>query len=319
MAERRIAVLDDYQKVAPLYADWSSLPADCVVELFDTPLGDETTTAEVLEPFEIICAMRERTPFPQSLLDRLPKLKLLITTGMRNASIDVQAAQDNMITVCGTGGQAHPTAELAWALILAATRNLVQEAGNMRQGRWQTTVGGDLNGKVLGVLGLGKLGSQVARVGTAFDMEVIAWSQNLTEEKALAAGARLVGREELFRGADVLSIHLVLSERSRGLVGAAELALMKPSALLVNTSRGPIVDEMALLAALKDNRIAGAAIDVYAEEPLPAEHPLRGLPNALLTPHIGYVSEATYRTFYEETLADIQAYLAGEPVRVLAP
>jgi phosphoglycerate dehydrogenase-like enzyme len=312
----RIAVLDDYQRVAASFADWGSL-APHEATFFNEPLGGVEAAAEALEPFDVVAAMRERTPFPSALLNRLPRLRLLVTTGMRNASIDLDAARELGITVCGTDALAHPTAELTWALILALARHVADEDHNVRDGGWQRTVGIPLRGRTLGVVGLGRLGGAVAEIGAAFGMRVIAWSQNLTAERSAAAGAELVERERVFREADVLTIHVVLSDRTRGLVGPAELALMKPTALLVNTSRGPIVDEDALLAALEAGTIGGAALDVYDEEPLPRDHPLRRAPRTVLTPHLGYVTEDNYRVFYEQTVEAIAAFLAGAPVRVI--
>jgi phosphoglycerate dehydrogenase-like enzyme len=261
--------------------------------------------------------MRERTPFRRSLVERLPNLKLLVTTGMRNAAFEMPAAKDRGVLVCGTGGQATPTAELSWGLILGCVRHIAEEDRATRAGRWQTTIGPTLHGATLGCLGLGNLGSQVARVGVTFGMNVIAWSQNLTPERAEQVGARLVSKEELFAQSDVISVHLVLSDRTRGLVGAGELALMKPTAFLVNTSRGPIVDEGALIEALRMRRIAGAGIDVFDEEPLPPDHPFLKLDNTLITPHLGYVTLETYDRFYGEAVEDILAWLSGSPVRVL--
>jgi phosphoglycerate dehydrogenase-like enzyme len=313
----RVAVLDDYQGVALRLADWASLPADVVV--FRDHVPDEASVAARLADFDVVVAMRERTPFPRSLIARLPRLRFLVTTGMRNASIDLRAAAERGVLVSGTGGLPSPTAELTWALILALVRHVPQEDRATRDGRWQETLGTTLSGKTLGVLGLGQLGSRVARVGRAFEMEVLAWSQNLTAERAAAAGATLAGsKDELLTRADVVTIHLVLGERTRGLLGARELALMRPSAYLVNTSRGPIVDERALIAALRAGTIAGAGLDVYDEEPLPPDHPLRRLPNTVITPHLGYVTEETYRIFYPQALEDVRAFLAGSPVRVLS-
>ena len=319
MPVTRVAILDDYQDVALGLADWASLPRDVDVIVFRDHLSDEAAIAARLADFDAVVAMRERTPFPRSLLERLPRLRLLVTTGMRNASIDLRAAADRGVLVCGTAGLPYPTAELAWALILALARQVPREDRATRAGGWQETLGAGLNGKTLGVLGLGTLGTRVARVGRAFEMDVVAWSQNLTAERATAAGARLVGRDELLAGADVVTIHLVLSERTRGLIGARELALMRPSAYLVNTSRGPIVEERALIRALETGAIAGAGLDVYDEEPLPPDHPLRRLPNTVITPHLGYVTRETYRIFYTHALEDVRAYLAGAPVRVLSP
>jgi phosphoglycerate dehydrogenase-like enzyme len=299
--------------------DWTSLPQDVEVVVFRDHATDEAAVAARLADFDVVVAMRERTPFPRTLLDRLPRLRLLVTTGMRNASINLRAAADRGVLVCGTGGLPYPTAELTWALILALVRHVPREDRATRQGGWQETLGTGLNGKTLGVLGLGTLGSRVARVGKAFEMDVVAWSQNLTAERATAAGARLLGRDELLAGADIVTIHLVLSERTRGLIGARELGLMRPTAYLVNTSRGPIVEESALIGALRAGAIAGAGLDVYDEEPLPADHPFLQLPNTVITPHLGYVTEETYRIFYTHALENLRAYLAGAPVRVLHP
>ena len=315
----RVAILDDYQRVALRMADWGTLSAGTEVTVFDDHLADPDAVAARLHGFDVVIAMRERTPFPRALLERLPRLKLLVTTGMRNASIDVQAAADRGIVVCGTAGLPYPTAELTWALILALARRVPAEDRATREGRWQVSVGVGLNGKTLGVLGLGTLGSRVARVGKAFEMNVIAWSQNLTAERAAEVGATLVGKDELLSRADVATIHLVLGTRTRGVIGARELGLMKPSAYLVNTSRGPIVDEAALVVALRDGKLAGAGLDVFDEEPLPLDHPFRHLPNIVITPHLGYVTEEGYRIFYAHALEDIQAHLRGQPVRVLRP
>ncbi|WP_298179976.1 D-2-hydroxyacid dehydrogenase family protein [Saccharomonospora sp.] len=311
----RIAILDDYQNIALELADWDSLNAE--VQVFTEHIADPDELVRRLAGFDVVVAMRERTPFPESVLSRLPDLRLLVTTGQRNASIDVEAARRHGIVVCGTGYLPHPTVELTWALILAACRNLPTELRAMREGGWQTTVGTGLRGKTLGVLGLGRLGAQVARVGQAFGMRTIAWSQNLTAERAAEHDVTAVSKDELFATSDVLTVHLVLSERTRGLIGAAELAAMKPTALLVNTSRGPIVEEDALIRALRQNVIGGAALDVYDEEPLPADHPLRTLPNAVLTPHIGFVTRDVYEVFYRDAVADIAAYQKGAPIRVL--
>ena len=314
----RVAILDDYQDVARRLADWKSLPAEMVV--FRDHLSDESQVAARLADFDVVVAMRERTSFPRSLFERLPRLRLLVTTGMRNASIDLRAAADRGVVVSGTAGLPSPTAELTWALILALVRHVPREDRATREGRWQETLGTTLKGRTLGVLGLGQLGSRVARVGKAFEMDVIAWSQNLTAERAAAVGATLAGsRDELLARADIVTIHLVLSDRTRGLVGARELGLMRPTAYLVNTSRGPIVDEDALIATLHAGKIAGAGLDVYDEEPLPADHPLRRLPNTVITPHLGYVTEETYQIFYSQALEDVRAFLAGAPVRVLSP
>jgi phosphoglycerate dehydrogenase-like enzyme len=313
----RIAVLDDYQGVALEMADWSSLPPEAEVTTFCDHLVDEDALAARLAPFQVVCAMRERTPLPRSLLQRLPALRLIVTTGARNAAIDIAAAHELGITVCGTKACAHGTPELTWALILALTRNLFAESGSLRAGGWQVGIGGDLQGRMLGLLGLGRIGSAVAAVGRAFGMKLIAWSPNLTEARAAEHGARLVDKEMLFRMADVLTIHMVLGERTRGLVSARDIGLMQPTAYLVNTSRGPIVDEAALIEALRARRIAGAGLDVFDIEPLPPEHPFRSLPNVLATPHIGYVSRASYEVFYQDTVEDIRAWMAGTPLRVI--
>jgi phosphoglycerate dehydrogenase-like enzyme len=314
----RAAVLDDYQRVAREFASWDSLDG-VEVTVFHDHLHDEDDVAERLAPFEIVVAMRERTPFPRSLLERLPNLKLLVTTGARNASIDVAAASEHGVTVCGTGYVSPPTAELTWALILSLVRNVPTEDRLIRTGSWQRTVGADLAGSTLGIVGLGRLGQRVARVARAFEMDVVAWSQNLTAERAQETGAERVEKDELFRRADVVTIHVVLSDRSRGLVGAHELGLMKPTAYLVNTSRGPLVDEAALLDALHSGRIAGAGLDVFSTEPLPLDSPLLSAPRTVLTPHIGYVTRGTYEIFYGDAVEDIAQWLKGEPVRVIAP
>ena len=314
----KIAILDDYQQVALTLADWQQLPASCHVEVFSdhSPIGE--ALVQRLEPFDVLCIMRERTPFPRALLRRLPNLKLLITSGARNAAIDVTAARQLGIRVCGTESTPHATPELAIGLILALARGLLKETNSVRSGRWQVGLGRELYGSTLGVLGLGRLGSQVAKLGQAFGMHVIAWSQNLTEERARETDAVKVSREELFTKSDFLTIHLKLGDRSRGLVNAESLALMQPTAFLINTSRGPIIDEAALLDALKNERIAGAALDVYDEEPLPADHPLRTAHNVLCTPHIGYVTEQTYRIFYRGMVDVILSFLAGDPLPELA-
>ncbi len=314
----RVAILDDYQNVALAVADWRSLGPEVTVEAFRERLAGEDVLVKRLADFEVIVAMRERTHFPRSVLERLPKLKLLVTTGMRNVAIDAKAAAELGIVVSGTGLLTPPTAELTWGLILALARHIPEEAQQMRSGGWQTTVGVGLNGKVLGVLGLGKLGSEVARVGRAFQMEVIAWSQNLTAEHASSLGAKRVEKDELFQRADFVTIHLILSKRTRGLVTARELALMKPGAYLINTSRGPIVEERALIDVLTNHKIAGAALDVYDEEPLPDEHPLRKLDNVVLTPHLGYVTVENYRLAYGDAVEDIRAFLAGHPIRTIS-
>ncbi|TFV87394.1 D-2-hydroxyacid dehydrogenase family protein [Blastococcus sp. CT_GayMR16] len=315
----RIAVLDDYQSVAADFTDWSRLPEPTdVVEFHDSVDGEDALVAR-LEPFDVVVAMRERTAFPRSVLERLPNLRLLVTTGMRNKSIDIAAANERGITVCGTGSQPTATAELTWGLILAVTRHIPQEDAAVRAGGWQQTIGGDLAGSRLGVVGLGRLGSQVATVGQAFGMDVVAWSQNLTDERAAEHGVRRVEREELFRTSDVVTLHLLWSRRTRGLIGADDFARMKPTAVFINTSRGPIVQTKALVDALRENRIAGAGLDVYDQEPLPADDPMRTLPRTVLTPHLGYVTRSTYEVFYGEAVEDVAAFLAGAPIRVIDP
>jgi phosphoglycerate dehydrogenase-like enzyme len=294
----KVAILDDFQHVALRLADWSAVARRAELTVFNDHVADPAAVVERLRPFDVVCIMRERTPLSREILQQLPRLKLIASTGPRNASIDMQAAAERGILVTATGYEATPTIELTWALILASARDLAREAGSVRDGGWQTGIGANVRGKCLGMLGLGNIGKEVARIGLALGMTVIAWSQNLTTETASAAGTTLVDKHELFRRADIVTIHLVLSRRTTGLVGAAELALMKPTARLINTSRGPIVDEAALIEALQARRIAGAALDVFDAEPLPADHPFRTLENVLATPHIGYVTEELYRTFY---------------------
>lgn len=314
----KIAVLDDWQNVASGVVDWSVLdPIGQVTFLHDYPADTETLAAR-LQGFQVICVMRERTAFDRALLERLPDLRLLVTGGMRNAALDVAAARALGVEVCGTDSYKNAAPELTWALIMGLTRNLVPEANSLRAGGWQVGIGGDLYGKTLALLGLGSIGKWVARYGQAFGMRVIAWSPNLTAEAAAEVGVERVDKQALFEQADVLSVHLVLGERSRGLVDAQALGWMKPTAQLVNTSRGPIIDEAALLQALRERRIAGAALDVFDQEPLPTEHPLRTLDNVLATPHIGYVTRNNYRTFYGQMIEDIQAWHAGQPIRVFA-
>ena len=314
----KIAVLDDYQNVARDMADWSGLEAGHEITFFDDIYEGLDGFARRLEPFDILCIMRERSPIGRDLIERLPKARLFVTAGMRNAAIDLEACAERGITVLGTGGSAQATPELAWGMMLSLARNIHLENARMREGKWITTLGTDLQGKTLGILGLGRLGTKMARIAKAFDMNVIAWSQNLTDEKATEAGAVRVDKAELFARADFITIHYKLGERSRGLVGAAELACMKPTAYLVNTSRGPIVDTDALIAALTEGRIAGAGIDVYDAEPLPADHPIRNCPRTILTPHLGYVTDGTYRAFYGEIVECLESWLAGNPIRVLA-
>jgi phosphoglycerate dehydrogenase-like enzyme len=305
----KIAVLDDYQGVALKMADWSAVANRARVDVFNDHLADTETVVKRLFPYEIVCVMRERTPLRRHIIERLPNLKLIASTGPRNAAIDLEAAAAHGIDVVHTGYFGSPTVELTWALILASARHITTEAAAVRNGGWQHRIGDDLSGQTLGIMGLGNLGAKVAQVALAFGMKVIAWSQNLTAEKAAAAGATLVSKEELLRQSDFVSIHLVLSERTRGLIGIRELSLMKPTARLVNTSRGPIVVEADLIQALNLRRIAGAAIDVYDTEPLPADHPYRNIANLLTTPHIGYVSRGLYERFYRDTVSNITAWL----------
>jgi phosphoglycerate dehydrogenase-like enzyme len=314
---KRIVLLDDYQGIALDYGGWDRVPDEWEKVALCQHIADPDELVEALAGAEIVLAMRERTQFPASTLDRLPDLKLLITTGMGNVAIDIPAAQRNGVVVCGTGGHGPATAELSWALILALARKVPAEDANMRRGGWQTTIGTDLAGTTLGLVGLGNLGKRMVPVAKAFGMDVIAWSTNLDPEAARAAGAEPVTKDELFERSDFVSIHYKLSDRSRGLIGAADLALMKSSAFLVNTSRGPIVDTNALLDALEAGTIAGAGIDVYDTEPLPADHALRSAPRTIITPHLGYVTEDTYMVFFNDAVEDVLAYLAGDPVRVL--
>ena len=305
----KVAILDDYQKVALQLADWSGVSRQAEIIVFNDHLADPSAVVERLRPFEVVCVMRERTPLPREILQQLPNLKLIASTGPRNASIDTRAAVDLGIAVTATGYDSAPTIEFAWSLILASMRGIDREAASLKSGGWQTGLGSNLRGKTLAVVGLGNIGREVARIGLAFGMKLIAWSQNLTEEKASAAGATLVDKQTLFREADVVTVHLVLGGRTRGLIGAPEFALMKPTARFVNTSRGPIVDEAALIEALQARRIAGAAVDVFDAEPLPPDHPFRKLENVLATPHIGYVTEDLYRTFYGDAAANIAKWL----------
>ncbi len=313
----RIAILDDYQGTALDCADWESIPGNPEIVVLREHIPGEDAVAEALAGFEIVVAMRERTPFPASLLARLPTLRLLVTTGMRNLAIDMQAAAARGVRVCGTALLPYAAFEHAWALILALAKHIPREDRAMREGGWQVGVSDGLHGKTLGVLGLGKLGAKVARVAHAFDMRVIAWSQNLTGEQAAEHGATRVDKDALFRESDIVTIHMVLSDRSRGLVGKRELALMKPTATLVNTSRGPIVDEAALIDALRSGTIAGAGLDVFDTEPLPVDHRLRSIPNTVLTGHTGYVMQENYALGYCQAVEDIEAWLSGDPIRVL--
>ncbi|MEU2059418.1 D-2-hydroxyacid dehydrogenase family protein [Streptomyces sp. NPDC013455] len=315
----RCAVLDDFQGVATESADWSVIEDRVEVVALREHLVGEDALAAALADYDIIVTLRERVPFPASLIARLPRLKLLVASGMRNSVIDYAAAEAHGVTVCGTASSSTPPVELTWALLLGLARGIVQESNALRgNGPWQSTVGADLHGRRLGLLGLGKIGSRVAQVGLAFGMRVGAWSRNLTGQRAAEVGVELArSKEELLAESDFVSVHLALGDRTRGLVGAAELALMKPTAYLVNTSRAAIVDQDALLAALHEGRIAGAGVDVFDIEPLPAGHPMRTAPRLLATPHLGYVSHANYATYYGQAVEDIQAYLSGTPVRLL--
>ena len=311
-----VAILDDFQNVTRTLADWGRLPPHVAVTVFNDHVEGETLLRR-LTPFDVLVVTRERTPLPRGLIEQLPNLKLVVTAGMRNLGIDLAACRERGVLVCGTGSGSSPTAELAWGLILALARRIPQEDRSLRDGRWQTTIGVTLKDKTLAVLGLGRLGTQVARIGLAFGMKVIAWSQNLAAETAAAAGALRVEKTELFRTADVLTIHLLLSSRTRGIVGHDELALMKPSAFLVNTARAAIVDEQALVDALISGRIAGAGLDVFGQEPLPADAAILRAPNTVLTPHLGYVTRETYDVYFPQALEDVEAWLAGKPVRVI--
>jgi D-3-phosphoglycerate dehydrogenase len=314
----RAAILDDYQNVAMSFADWSPIAKDVEVKVFTEPFKNRDEAIKALQGFAVIVGMRERTPFPRAMIEALPDLKLLITTGARNNSFDLKAAAERGVTVCGTGGFGSPTTGIVFGLLLELTRRIGFENARLKAGQpWQVTIGPDLEGMTLGVLGLGKLGQRSAAVAKAFGMNVIAWSQNLTPEKAAAAGATYVSKEELFAKADVITIHVVLSDRSRGLVGAADLGRMKKTAYLINTSRGPIIDEAALIAALKGKRIAGAGLDVFDVEPLPLDHPYRTMDNVVITPHLGYVSTQNYAKYFPDIVTDIRAFLDGKPVRVV--
>jgi D-3-phosphoglycerate dehydrogenase len=315
----RCAILDDYQNVALKLADWSEVKDRVEIKVFTEHLGAPEKVIAALQGFDIIVAMRERTGFQKTVIDALPNLKLLITTGMRNASIDTEAAKARGVTVCGTGTFGNPTSGVAIGLMLELTRRIGFENARLHAGApWQTTIGLDLDGMTLGILGLGKLGARTANIAKAFGMKVLAWSENLTADKCREAGVDYATKDELFRQSDLITIHVVLSGRTRGLVGAAELALMKPTAFLINTSRGPIIDEAALLAALRQHRIAGAGLDVFDVEPLPLDHPFRKMDNVVITPHLGYVSEQNYRRYFADAVEDIRGFLDGKPVRVLS-
>ena len=319
MTRLRCAILDDYLELALGIADWSKITDRVEVTVFNQPFASQETAAAALKDFEIVCAMRERTPFPRTLFASLPKLKLLITSGMRNAALDLEAAKDQGVVLCGTQWGRDPTAPLTMGLILELTRKIGRENARMHAGEpLQKFVGIEIEGKTLGVIGLGKLGSKVSKLAQAFGMNVIAWSPNLTPEKCKEVGVGYASKDELFATADIVTIHVVLSQRSRGLVGSADLARMKPGAYLVNTARGPIVDEAALLQALQQKKIAGAAIDVFSVEPLPTDHPFRKLDNIVLTPHLGYVTEEGFRNHYGQMVEGIDAWFKGEPVRRLA-
>ncbi len=315
----RCAVLDDYQYVALTSADWAALSPGVDVRVLNRRVTDETELASLIGDCEIVVIMRERTPFTASLFSRLPNLRLLVTSGMRNAAIDLDGARSHGVTVCGTSSRSQPPAELAWALILGLARHIQRESTTLRMnGQWQSTIGDDLCGQTLGLLGLGNIGKLMARVATAFDMRVLAWSQNLTADHARSVGAELAAsKEALLAESDFVSIHLVLSDRTRGLLGAADLRRMKPTAYLINTSRAPIVDQQALVQALEEKWIAGAGLDVFVEEPPRPDNPLPSMPNVLATPHLGYVTKASYRTYYGQAVEDIAAFLAGTPIRVM--
>ena len=316
---RRVAILNDYQGVARDYADWSSIDDRVETRQFREHIADPDALVDALRPFHVIVAMRERTALTRSVIERLPDLELVVTTGPYNAVIDGDALRERGIVYCGTGGALHNTAELTWALILACARQLPREDRNVKEGGWMLTVGADLYGKTLGLCGLGRLGGLVANVGKAFGMNLIAWSQNLTAERSAEVGATLVTKDELFSQSDFISIHLVLSDRSRGLVDDRALRLMKPSAYLINSSRGPIVDEDALAQVLRERVIAGAGLDTFGVEPLPADHPFRSLDNLVVTPHLGYVTEGCYRIFFHDIVEDIAAWLDGNPIRLVGP
>jgi D-3-phosphoglycerate dehydrogenase len=314
----RCAVLDDYQNVVLKLADWGQIAADVDVTVFNKPMKGPEEVQRTLQDFHIVCMMRERTPFRRETLTALPNLKLLITTGARNASIDLAAAAERGVIVCGTGAFGHPTAGITFGLILELTRRIGYENARLKSGEpWQITLGPDIEGMTLGIVGLGRLGLRVSTVAKAFGMKVIAWSSNLTPERCREAGVEYASKDDLFRNADIVTIHMVLGDRSRGLVTAKEFALMKPTAYMINTSRGPIIEEKALIAALEERRIAGAGLDVFDIEPLPLDHPFRHMDNVVITPHLGYVSEQNYRRYFPDVVEDIHAFVAGAPVRVI--
>jgi len=307
----KIAVLDDYQQVAFKFANWSAITAKAEVKVFTDHQADEQAVIERLLPFNVVCVMRERTPLNRNILSQLPNLKVIVSTGMRNASIDTKAVEELGITLKYTGYLESGAPEMTWALIMAIARHIPQESNNFKSGGWQTTIGGDFKGKTMGILGMGRVGSKIATYAKAFDMNIIAWSPNLTAEKAAESGAQLVSKEELFKQADFVTIHMVLSDRSRGIVGKEDLSLMKPTAYFINTSRGPLVNEAALIETLQQHKIAGAAIDVFNTEPLPADHPFRKMDNLLATSHVGYVTENTYKLFYTDTVKAVEEWLAS--------
>ena len=315
----RAAILDDYQNVAMAMADWSPVAKDVEIEVFNEPFASQDAAVKALQGFAIVVGMRERTPFPGAVIEALPDLKLLITTGAKNNSFDLKAAAERGVTVCGTGAVGSPTTGITFGLILELTRRIGFENGRLKRGeRWQVTIGQDLEGLTLGIVGLGKLGRRSAEVAKAFGMKVIAWSQNLTPEKAGEAGVAYASREELFATSDIVTVHYQLGPRSRGLITANDLGRMKKTAYLVNTARGPLVDEQALIAALREKRIAGAGLDVFDVEPLPLDHPFRALDNVVITPHLGYVSEQNYKKYFSDIVEDIRAWLEGNPVRVIS-
>jgi phosphoglycerate dehydrogenase-like enzyme len=311
MTRIKIAVLDDYQHVALQMADWTVLQQTADITVFHDHLSGRAEIVERLESFDILCVMRERTPLNKDLLSRLPRLKLIVSTGFRNASIDTAAAQELGIRMENTGYLGNGAPELTWALLMAMAKNILRENVSLKSGGWQTGLGTDLKGKTIGIVGLGTIGAKIAAIARVFDMQVVAWSQNLTEETAASRGARYVSKQYLFENSDFITVHLVLSERTRGIINAADLALMKPGAYLVNTSRGPLIDEEALIECLTKRKIAGAALDVFETEPLPAGHPFRTLDNVLATPHIGFVTEDTYRLFFEDTVQILQKWMAA--------
>lgn len=318
MPAHRLAILDDYQNVALTLADWSAITSDVDITVFNTPLGSRDNIIRILRGFDMVCLMRERTRFPREIIEALPDLKLIVTTGMRNASLDVAAAQERGIAVCGTDGVGQPTVQIAIGLILELARHIGYENGRLKAGApWQSTVGTDLEGKTIGLVGLGRLGARTAKAAQGLGMKAIAWSQNLTPEKCDAAGVGYATKDELFAQADVISLHLILSPRSRGIVGARELGLMKPTAYIVNTSRGPLIDEAALIDALQARNIAGAGLDVFDIEPMPADHPFRMLDNVVITPHLGYVTKENLGANYRGVVEDIRAFLDGAPIKLM--